>query len=189
MLSDGRAATLRRLATERLPAGEIAEVGVFRGGISGLLAQLRPDRRVYACDTFSGMPEECLDALREPYFTTESFGPRHDLDREETLAYLRSFSNLELCVGRFPDSASPAMRLAEFALVHLDCDLYRSTRDSLEFFWTRLAVGGAIVIDDCGRIETPGVAPAIVEFLGTLEAGLCQVTPVVDYQTSLHRVR
>jgi hypothetical protein len=52
-----------------------------------------------------------------------------------------------------------------FAFVHVDVDLYQPTRDSLEFFFPRLAAGGALVVDDYNWARFPGARTAVDEFV------------------------
>ncbi len=50
----------------------------------------------------------------------------------------------------------------EFSFVHLDVDTYRSTLKCLEYFYTRINAGGAIISHDYN--SAPGVKKAIDEF-------------------------
>ena len=42
--------------------------------------------------------------------------------------------------------------------MHIDVDVYDSARDTLEWAWPRLSVGGVVVFDDYGSFECEGVA-------------------------------
>jgi hypothetical protein len=68
----------------------------------------------------------------------------------------------------------------KFSFVHIDVDLEKPTRDSLEFFYPRLSDGGILLCDDYGFDTCPGVTAAIDEFLALkpekpiqLDAGGC----------------
>ena len=50
----------------------------------------------------------------------------------------------------------------EYFLVHVDVDLYQSTKDCLEFFYPRMVIGGIIMIDDYPYLN--GVKIAVNEF-------------------------
>jgi hypothetical protein len=52
----------------------------------------------------------------------------------------------------------------QFRVVHIDVDLYEPTRDSLEFFYSRLVQCGVIVMDDYGFATCPGATRAAREF-------------------------
>jgi hypothetical protein len=70
-------------------------------------------------------------------------------------------------VGVFPATAS-GLEGTTFSLVHVDADLYSTTRDAIAFFWRRIAPGGVIVFDDYRTADQPandcpGVARAVNE--------------------------
>lgn len=49
--------------------------------------------------------------------------------------------------------------------MHLDVDIYESTRCALEFLDHRLVKGGVVVVDDYGFVTCPGVKRAVDEFV------------------------
>ncbi len=63
--------------------------------------------------------------------------------------------------GLFPDSAG-ASSDCRFSFVHLDVDLYESTRAALEFFYPRMNPGGMILSHD--YVIADGVRNAFDEF-------------------------
>ena len=143
-------------------AGDVAEVGSYRGGsakmIAGLAAQ--SGRRVHVFDTFTGMPatDPERDTYREGAFSNTSF--------EEVRDYLRPCDNVQIYPGLFPDTADP-VRNSVFSLVHIDVDIYRSVLDCCRFFFPRMSIGGVMVFDDYGYIKCPGAKMAVEEFCGT----------------------
>ncbi len=144
---------MARLVRERCAAlqGDVIELGVGLGGMSMLLGSLFRDsgRRVFALDTYAGLPPP--DPERDnPYFLEGLYRgtdplldrlrgalARHDLDEVVTPL-----------PGLFADTLQALPPDARFCLAHLDSDLYRSVRDSLEGVWDRVVPGGAVVIDD-----------------------------------------
>ncbi len=58
-----------------------------------------------------------------------------------------------------------ASRLLPESFVHIDIDLYRPTRDSLEFFYPRMNDGGIIIVDDFALCACPGATRAVEEVL------------------------
>lgn len=72
----------------------------------------------------------------------------------------RRFPSVELHPGWIP-SAFSAVSARSFRFVHLDVDLYQPTLDSLDYFFPRLADGGAIITDD---YNWPGARTAFEEF-------------------------
>lgn len=141
-------------ALTNLPAGDLAEFGVYRGGVARMLAET--GRRVWLFDTFDGLP-----ATAKPETDWHKPGefacPIADL-----LDYLHPFKP-ELVVGIFPESARGIE--ARFALVHIDADLFQSTLDGLRWFWARLKRGGLMFLDDWGWKFCRGVKLAVAEWL------------------------
>ena len=66
--------------------------------------------------------------------------------------------------GLDPEPLSRGRR-AQLLFVHIDVDLYEPTRDSIEFFYPRLAPGAVVLCDDFGMPTCPGATKAIEEFL------------------------
>ena len=140
----------------RLPlAADFAEVGVWRGGASYLLATLCAPRAMHVFDTFSGLPEADEDRLARGAFANTSEAHVRNL--------LAPLGNARIYPGFFPDTSSPIAD-RRFALVHLDVDLYSATRDGLAFYYPRIVPGGVIVVDDYRTLHA-GVTRAVDEFL------------------------
>jgi O-methyltransferase len=79
--------------------------------------------------------------------------------------YLRDFPNVHYYQGFFPASAlGQEPERQSYRLVHLDLDLYQSTRAGLEFFYPRMVRGGLIVSHDYNAVTAPGVRKAFHEF-------------------------
>lgn len=139
--------------------GAMAEVGVAGGGTAKLICTAAPDKDFFGFDTFTGLPpvreEDRHWGVR--FFRQRQFAADEPSVRE----YLSPFRNARLIGGLFPESASD-LQGASFGFVHLDADLYESTRDGLRFFWPRLAPGGVILIHDA---HAQGVRRAITEFI------------------------
>ena len=156
-LSPHRLLRLKQYANEVAHLeGDVAEVGVWKGGSAKWLCHLFPERTVYLFDTFKGMPtpDPKLDGHRE--------GDFGDTSLESVRSYLHGFPNALFCAGMFPKTAEGLA--GPFVLVHVDCDLHTSTRDAIEFFWPRLASGGIMVFDDYKSGQCAGATKAIDEF-------------------------
>jgi len=140
--------------------GELAEVGVYRGGTALLLASTCSEKILSLFDTFRGMPavDKQIDCHR-----AGDFG---DTSLEAVRSRLHAYSNVEFFPGFFPDTARP-VEDRRFALVYVDVDIFQSTRDALAFFYPRLVPGGVMVFDDYLQPACPGVEKAIQEFLQT----------------------
>ena len=160
---------------DHLPEGSIAELGVYQGGMTKFLATLFPERKVWAFDTFEGMP-----ALGEDDEVAEG----EFADVGEVIEYLDN-DNIMIKKGIFPDTAVEDIGWDDgafndtFALVHLDADLYQSTYDGLAFFWPRMAENGVIILDDFeGQPAAPGVKKAFDDFFAP-PATYPEVVPVL----------
>ncbi len=140
-------------STERIP-GDIAEVGVFRGGSAKLIAEAKGARKLHLFDTFEGLPET---PEADPLFSKGQFNSSEAAVRR----YLESYSDVFLYPGIFPATAGPVTN-KNFSFVHLDVDIYESTAKSLEFFYPRMSKGAVLISHDYAWAE--GVKRAFVEF-------------------------
>ena len=67
--------------------------------------------------------------------------------------------------GDLSDALASQLNNAKFSFVHLDVDLYESTKESINFFSPRMIRGGIIVVHDYGCSR--GVRKAVDEcYLG-----------------------
>jgi hypothetical protein len=138
--------------------GDVAEVGVYRGGTALLLARSAgPGRAVHLFDTFSGMPET------DPAHDLHRAGDFADTALADVRALLADQPHAQLHPGLFPATAAE-LSDASFALVHVDVDIRRSVLDACEFFYPRLVPGALMVLDDYGWTSTVGARTATDEF-------------------------
>ncbi len=170
--------------------GAVVECGVGQGRGLALLCSLieaeGKDRALWGFDSFEGFPELTqedqassgfIEGLKEyqqftiPYVlkTLAAFGiSRGNIDRRISFAK-----------GFIPDSLS-LYDGKTIALLHLDLDIYQSYKDSLEFFWDKLASGGIVAFDEYFKamdvVKWPGASQAINEFLDSqnLRSELCR---------------
>jgi O-methyltransferase len=134
--------------------GSIAEVGVYRGGSAKLMCNYKGTKELYLFDTFEGLPY--LDK-ESNYFKKGQYSSPF----EAVKSSLQNYENIHLFKGLFPASALPVGE-KRFCFVHLDVDLYKSTKDCLDFFYNRMTKGGMILSHDYPLI--PGVKKAFDEF-------------------------
>ncbi|MGQ0804471.1 MAG: TylF/MycF/NovP-related O-methyltransferase [Actinomycetota bacterium] len=141
-------------------AGDVAEVGVYKGGTAVLLAQqFQPaGKHLFLFDTFAGMPESADERVDR-----HQAGDFDDTSLEAVTRALSRWDTVELCPGLFPGTAG-AVEDRTFALVHVDVDIFQSVSDCCEFFYPRLTTGGALVFDDYGQRSCPGARKAVDEF-------------------------
>ena len=140
-------------ATARIP-GDMAELGVASGASARLILAHGGGRMLHLFDTFEGLPAPA--AADSAKFAEGDF-----LNRLEDVQQYLAGANCRFHQGLFPATAAPvADRL--FSFVHLDVDLYASTRAGLEFFYPRMSRGGIIISHD--YLSADGVNRAVSEF-------------------------
>lgn len=159
LLSDHEAHQLMRMvrATAKIP-GDLAEVGTYRGVSAKLIAEAHGGgaKTLYLFDTFEGLPE--LQEVDRSMFHEGQYVA----DIHEVADYLAAYPNIVLYAGIFPRTAEPITQ-KKFSFVHLDVDLYQSTKESLAFFYPRMTVGGVIISHD--YLTASGATKAITEFM------------------------
>ena len=134
--------------------GDIVECGTARGGSAALmallLAELASNRRLWAFDTFEGIPAPTLD---DPdYEVAKAFTGhfRGDLEGvKELFQKLQIEQMVQFVKGRFQDTL-PSAEVGSIALLHLDGDWYESTKCCFEHLYDKVSPGGFIQIDDWG---------------------------------------
>jgi hypothetical protein len=137
--------------------GDLAEMGVFRGGSAKLMASACPGKALHLFDTFAGLPGDGGNHHKGEFAASEA----------EVRKYLAG-QNVQFHPGFFPATTAGLNHL-RFACVHIDGDLYQSTADALDFFWPRMVEGGAMLLDDWDWPDTPGVTKAIKERFANAE--------------------
>jgi predicted O-methyltransferase YrrM len=121
-----------------MPAsGMVLEFGVFSGTSINRIASQMPGRRVYGFDSFEGLPETWRPGFGQGKFK------RTDLPTVS--------ENVELVIGWF-DNTLPAFVASnpdeKLALLHVDCDLYSSTKTIFAFLADRIVPGTIIIFDE-----------------------------------------
>lgn len=127
-------------------AGETAEIGCNAGGTSRLIALLNGGRRHWACDTFEGLvdvgqqdsSERIINGAFKNHVATFA-------GASERLADLK---HVRVVQGYLPNDAPPEMLAAQYALVHIDVDTYKSIHSCFAFFAPRMLQGGFLIMDD-----------------------------------------
>ena len=148
----------------RVDPGAIIEFGAFRGGnaifMAHVLRELGSPARVYALDTFSGMP------LTDKHVDAHSKGDFVGVDFEELVAYAKSLSlnNLMFCRGLFHETIDAVRNEARcFSLAHIDCDTYDSVKFSYDAVRGKMVEGGYVVFDDATVSSCIGATEAVEE--------------------------
>lgn len=148
-----------------IPDGDVAQVGVYRGGTARLIAECfeKTKKSFFLFDTFEGLPALTQKDARHGVKISSETKQFSDTSLNEVSKYLSGFSGLEMKKGYFPDTAK-GLEDRRFCFVYLDADLYQSTKDGLEFFYPKMVLGGVILLDDYQTNNWPGVDKAVKEF-------------------------
>lgn len=161
LVSVRRCHMIHQLCQEALcQHGNIAEVGVYRGGTAKLLAATvknkKVNRTIHLFDTFEGLPE----ASKKDRFKKGAF---HNTSVPFVSEYLADYDNITIWKGIFPNSAIDISD-ETFCFVHVDCDIYKSVLDCCIFFYSKMVNQGIMIFDDYGFKSCPGAKIAIDEF-------------------------
>ena len=145
---------------ENVP-GDLIETGVWRGGCcifmrAILAAHGVRDRRVFAADSFKGLPDPNVQQ-----YPQDKDCPWHKEDylavsQEEVAANFKKYGLLDEQVvflkGWFKDTLAVAP-IQQLAVLRLDGDMYESTMEALNALYHKLSKGGFCIIDDYDCVE------------------------------------
>jgi O-methyltransferase len=168
-----RLENLRDLAQRALDdgiCGDFIETGVWRGGgcilMRGVLAANGvTDRKVYAADSFSGLPppdpqrypqDDCWNFHRHkqlavPLSQVKSNFARYGLLDDQVVFVEGSFR-----------ATLPSLKAGTFSLIRLDGDWYESTYVALDALYPKLSPGGFVIVDDFNFI--PPCRQAVIDY-------------------------
>jgi hypothetical protein len=120
----------------------VLEFGVFQGSTISMIRNLLDDNyKVFGFDSFEGLPEDWINTpCNKGCFTTNGLVPNIDGVKffkgwfEETIPeYLKD-----------PDTAG----LDTIGLLHIDCDLYSSTKTIFKYLYPYIKSGTIIAFDE-----------------------------------------
>jgi len=127
--------TLRHALTLVPKDGMVLEFGVYSGKTLRIIAEARDGKEVYGFDSWEGLPEAWRSNIDAGAFKAQQ---QPDVE------------GAELVDGWFEDSLPPFLDAhpGPVAMVHVDCDLYSSTKTVLDQVGPRLRPGTIIVFDE-----------------------------------------
>ena len=173
MIGQVRLRNLRELAEQVLAEGvpgDFIETGAWRGGACILLRAILKahgvtDRRVFAADSFEGLPKPNAAA-----YPPDAGDIHHQYEElavplEQVKANFGRYGLLDEQViflkGWFKDTL-PTAPIEQLAILRLDGDMYESTTDGLRNLYHKVAPGGFIIVDDYGCVA--GCQQAVEDF-------------------------
>ena len=163
--------TCTRFINYELVPGDICEFGVYTGRSLALLSYHNsmyfenentinkaniPDRKCYGFDSWDGLPE---DNDNHPRWVKGLFSKNHSYHPTiknnavvTTKEVINFFKELELPFPNLIQCEYTKLHLPttihQIALVHIDCDLYESTKNVLNLIKNKLVEGTIIMFDD-----------------------------------------
>lgn len=141
--------------------GDLVETGVWRGGVTILMRGLlkahgASDRKVWVADSFDGLPKANRSRFpKESDLDLDKFAELSvplDEVRRNFEAYQLLDDQVCFLKGWFRDTL-PGAPIEKVAVMHLDGDLYESTRDALVNLYDKLSPGGFVIVDDYKLLE------------------------------------
>jgi predicted O-methyltransferase YrrM len=154
--------------------GDCAELGVYRGGSTLLIAKALPERTIHAFDTFIGITN--ADSVEDIHQN----GDFKDIDN--TLDRLTAQPNVMTHVGLFPDTTAD-LQDQLYCFAHFDGDTYQSAKDFIEYFEPRMVTGGILVFDDYLWSRCPGVEKALNQYFKPEQIIKSSTTQAAIYKT------
>jgi len=149
--------------------GDLIETGVWRGGacifMRGVLkAHGITDRRVWAADSFQGLPPPRGDLYPadagDRNYVFDELAVTLETVRGNFERYGLLDDQVRFVKGWFSETL-PTLRDVTWSIIRLDGDMYESTMDALTNLYPNLSPGGFVIIDD-GALE--GCARAVADF-------------------------
>jgi len=140
--------------TAKIP-GDLAEVGVYRGGSARLIGSMKGNRRFHLFDTFEGLPDPGEHDRGTPFERGMYSAPLQIVQR-----YIEDVPNCVFHPGLFPESAHGADDV-RFSFVHVDVDLHDAVSACLSWFYPRMSTGAVLL---CHDYYHAGVKRAVTEF-------------------------
>ncbi|NWG53836.1 MAG: class I SAM-dependent methyltransferase [Hydrogenophilaceae bacterium] len=168
----------------KLPSQNIIEFGTYRGGnalfMALIMRELNPSAKVYALDTFTGMPE--TDKTRDAH-SAGDFSDASLPVLNERIAQL-GLTNLLPVQGLFEDTF-PGLDAGPFGLAHIDCDIYSGVKFAQDAVWPRMCAGGYVVYDDATVSSCLGATEAVEELILERKIHSEQVWPHFVFRVGL----
>jgi hypothetical protein len=134
-------------------SGDIVECGVWKGATFSYMANVFPERTMWAYDSFEGIPADkhqtkytekynnmwstcCPDLVADVSFLYDSFSKYN----------VQDINRINIVKGWFKDTLPNAKH--PIALLRVDGDLYSSTYEILEYLYPLVVDGGFVIFDD-----------------------------------------
>lgn len=127
---------LREYAVSQAGEGLYLEFGVYSGKTINQIADLKKDRIIYGFDSFEGLPETWRSGFEAGKFLKDILPEVRD--------------NVTLIKGWFDETLPSFIQEHNelCAFLHIDCDLYSSSKTVLDYLAGRIVKGTIILFDE-----------------------------------------
>ena len=150
--------------------GSIVECGVHRGNslmlyqhLSTILEPSNFNRKIIGFDTFEGFDQRDINHKKESSKENLASKTVFNSSLESVQDFVGKSALVKLIPGYSPETTRGIDPENQYALVHLDADLYSPQFSGLEYFYPRMTPGGVIIIHDCNN-EFTGSKRALNDF-------------------------
>jgi O-methyltransferase len=148
-------------------AGEVVEVGVWRGGSAALIAGANSERVIHLFDTFEGVAK-----ADKAYDTLYAGGEHADTDQTIVRKLFQKIGvKCTINSGIFPEDTLHFLP-ESICFAHIDVDTYSSAKDAFIPIWHRTQPNGIVVFDDYGFFGCEGVTQFVNEITSTINDAL-----------------
>ena len=146
--------------------GDFAEFGVLFGDLSidafYLNQKQKSKRKLYFFDSFEGLP-----ATPEPYsqslLVPGSFAFSLTKYKKRLKKFGVALNELKIVPGFFSETLKSQKNPEKIAIAWVDCDLYSSTLEVLEFLTERLSQGSLVILDDYFLFDNPNMGTRLAK--------------------------
>lgn len=148
--------------------GNLIEVGMWKGGISFLMAEklknIESKKKVISFDTFEGVIKS---SDKDTFYEN---GEHNDTDMSEVLKKKGEFklNNINIYKGIFPENFKNNNEVKELTklicMAHIDVDTYKSAEDTMLEIWPKIVSGGIVIFDDYGFHQADGIRKFVDNF-------------------------
>ena len=169
----------------RLAERNIVEFGSYKGGnaifLATVLRAVDPTAKVYALDTYSGMPatDKSVDAHGAGDFKDAA------LEQFQQRIVALGLTNLVPVQGLFHETFPGLAPERKFAMAHIDADIYASVKYAQDAVWPRMTPGGYVVYDDAEVSSCLGATQAVEELIMDRRIHSEQVWPHFVFRAGL----
>jgi O-methyltransferase len=138
--------------------GDLIECGAWRGGACIFMRAVLKvfgdaDRKVWAADSFEGIPipDPTIDAQDAQLWAGRELAVSVEEAKQNFVNYGLLDEQVRFLKGFFIDTL-PGAPIESLSVLRIDCDLYDSVMQSLEYLYSKVSIGGYVIIDDYGAL-------------------------------------